>query len=244
LAPAKLGGRLRNFALFANFVACHRLSPHAYAPVAFCRRQARIHYFKYFKKEFLDNVREIANEEGISFLSASEKVRSQPWQRNNIVSFSNSVSRLSNQYRNGASLATIIDNIINIISLNTYLTDIYTNPDELTERLESVENLKKFIRSNTVDSFLKFVYENDDHKKKNDNTAVQMMTVHKSKGLEFKQVFVVGIKDGKFPSSKSDLLEEARLFYVAVTRPKDSLYLSQTGASTFINQYLGDSEII
>jgi DNA helicase-2/ATP-dependent DNA helicase PcrA len=64
------------------------------------------------------------------------------------------------------------------------------------------------------------------------------MTIHASKGLEFKHVFVISIEDGKFPSDKTDVLEEARLFYVAVTRPKENLYLSQIGeGNSFINEY-------
>ena len=58
-----------------------------------------------------------------------------------------------------------------------------------------------------------------------------MMTIHSSKGLEFKQVFVVGLEEDLFPSqmmmqSREDLEEERRLFYVATTRAMDKLYLS------------------
>jgi len=53
--------------------------------------------------------------------------------------------------------------------------------------------------------------------------AITLMTVHSSKGLEFKQVFVVGMEEDLFPSqmmmqSREDLEEERRLFYVATTR--------------------------
>lgn len=64
-----------------------------------------------------------------------------------------------------------------------------------------------------------------------DDDKVTLMTVHSSKGLEFNNVFVVGLEEGLFPSRMSmedekDLEEERRLFYVAVTRAKDKLYLT------------------
>src|ERR1700736_6262953 len=64
-----------------------------------------------------------------------------------------------------------------------------------------------------------------------DKEAVNLSSVHQAKGLEFHTVFVIWLTDGMFPSSRSmnerkDLEEERRLFYVAITRAKDELYLS------------------
>lgn len=61
--------------------------------------------------------------------------------------------------------------------------------------------------------------------------GVNLLTVHASKGLEFAQVFVVDLAEGRFPNFKlmsmgGSLEEERRLFYVAVTRAKDELYLT------------------
>ena len=61
--------------------------------------------------------------------------------------------------------------------------------------------------------------------------GVHLLTVHASKGLEFSEVYVVDLMDGRFPNRKlmskgGSLEEERRLFYVAVTRAKDRLYLS------------------
>ena len=64
-----------------------------------------------------------------------------------------------------------------------------------------------------------------------DKEAVNLSSVHQAKGLEFHTVFVIWLTDGMFPSSRSldtreALEEERRLFYVAVTRARDELYLS------------------
>jgi len=58
--------------------------------------------------------------------------------------------------------------------------------------------------------------------------GVNLLTVHASKGLEFPEVYVVDLVDGRFPNRRmmSSIEEERRLFYVAVTRAKDKLYLS------------------
>jgi len=76
-------------------------------------------------------------------------------------------------------------------------------------------------------------------KEKKDVNAVKLMTVHASKGLEFKYVFITGLEDGLFPHERhnetkinEDDEEERRLFYVAVTRAKSKLFLSFTNFRT------------
>lgn len=54
---------------------------------------------------------------------------------------------------------------------------------------------------------------------------VPLLTIHSAKGLEFKNVIMLGFEDGIIPHPKSELEEEKRLFYVAVTRAKNNLYL-------------------
>ena len=65
----------------------------------------------------------------------------------------------------------------------------------------------------------------------NEGEAVRLSTVHQAKGLEYGVVFVIMLCDGLFPSARAMETEEGeeeerRLFYVAVTRAKDELYLS------------------
>jgi len=61
--------------------------------------------------------------------------------------------------------------------------------------------------------------------------GVNLLSIHASKGLEFKEVYVIDLMDGRFPNRKlmqkgGSLEEERRLFYVATTRAKDMLILS------------------
>jgi DNA helicase-2/ATP-dependent DNA helicase PcrA len=70
-----------------------------------------------------------------------------------------------------------------------------------------------------------------DSKKENDKPSISLMTIHQSKGLEYSHVYVVGLEENLFPSAmsmntRSELEEERRLFYVAITRAEKVAYLS------------------
>jgi len=71
--------------------------------------------------------------------------------------------------------------------------------------------------------------ETSDKKVEPDEDTIRLTTVHQAKGLEYGIVFLIGLADGMFPLRRAlengDLEEERRLFYVAVTRAKDELYL-------------------
>ena len=75
--------------------------------------------------------------------------------------------------------------------------------------------------------------------KKEMKVGVKLMTVHASKGLEFKTVFITGLEDGLFPNQRNgeikvneDREEERRLFYVALTRARNKLFLSYANFRT------------
>lgn len=91
------------------------------------------------------------------------------------------------------------------------------------------------IKDKTLDVFLQQValMSNIDteQEQEQEQSYVNLMTVHTAKGLEFNSVFVVGMEEGLFPSlmnvaSKENVEEERRLFYVALTRAKQHLFLS------------------
>ena len=70
-----------------------------------------------------------------------------------------------------------------------------------------------------------------DNEKEGEGAKITLMTIHSAKGLEFKNVFVVGLEENLFPSQMSmdsmrGLEEERRLFYVAITRAEEHCYLS------------------
>lgn len=109
---------------------------------------------------------------------------------------------------------------------------------EAEARLENLEEFKSITKSYeekygiiSLGEFLEQVSLVSDVTDYSDNiNTVTLMTIHAAKGLEFKYVFVIGMEEGIFPhnnsfTSNSDLEEERRLCYVAVTRAKKRLYL-------------------
>ena len=67
-------------------------------------------------------------------------------------------------------------------------------------------------------------------KEKDDSNSISLMTIHSAKGLEYKCVFIIGLEEGIFPlvykNKTADIEEERRLFYVALTRAKEKVYIS------------------
>jgi DNA helicase II / ATP-dependent DNA helicase PcrA len=108
----------------------------------------------------------------------------------------------------------------------------YENVQELLNAIkEYVEDPEKEDKS--LGAFLQEVslLTSQDENKDKDSDTVTLMTIHMAKGLEFKYVYMVGMEEDLFPSqmmlsSRAELEEERRLFYVAITRAKKKLYLS------------------
>ena len=108
----------------------------------------------------------------------------------------------------------------------------YENVQELLNAIkEYVEDPEKEDKS--LGAFLQEVslITGQDENKDNDPDKVTLMTIHMAKGLEFKNVYIVGMEEDLFPSqmmlsSRSELEEERRLFYVAITRAQKKLFLS------------------
>ncbi len=102
---------------------------------------------------------------------------------------------------------------------------------EFVENDEIIEN-EEMANDKSLGSFLQSVTLLTDKDTQNeDKPSIKLMTIHASKGLEFKAVYLVGMEENLFPSQRSiytveDLEEERRLFYVAVTRAESDLMLS------------------
>ncbi len=102
---------------------------------------------------------------------------------------------------------------------------------DILERIERKISLLLDLSKNYSDSkrFLNAMLLGS--KEMSEGEGVNLLSVHASKGLEYKEVYIIDLMDGRFPNRKliqrgGDIQEERRLFYVAVTRAKDILYLS------------------
>ncbi len=108
----------------------------------------------------------------------------------------------------------------------------YENIQELLNGMKEFSE-REDLEDKSLNQFLQDValLTGDETQEKDDKNTVSLMTIHSAKGLEFKNVFVVGLEENLFPSqmalnSRADLEEERRLFYVAVTRAEQKLTLS------------------
>src|SRR5687767_6781915 len=114
------------------------------------------------------------------------------------------------------------DRIENLAELVTAATT-FTEEERVSESGEAVDPLTAFLTHAALEA--------GEHQAGEGQEALQMMTVHSAKGLEFDAVFMTGLEEGLFPHEQSamerdGLEEERRLAYVAITRARHRLYLS------------------
>jgi len=127
------------------------------------------------------------------------------------------------------------------VNYETYLQSKFDNSEE---RLENIIELINFAGNfETLEEFVErisLLESSDNIRSTTAKPAVRLMTIHLSKGLEFDNVYIAGVNEGMLPHqrsllSKSDLEEERRLMYVAMTRARQKLTLGFYGlASRFL----------
>ena len=120
---------------------------------------------------------------------------------------------------------------------SSFIREIYEN---WTNRMDDLESLMGFAaRYTDVNEMLSQLVllnsETSDRSIDPSEDSVRLSTIHQSKGLEYPVVFVIGLADGSFPLQRAidsgDVEEERRLFYVAVTRAQDELWLTYPTAT-------------
>ena len=151
------------------------------------------------------------------------------------LEFKNLIERLK-EVSGDLTLTELIDKVLDASGIRSELEAEKTLEAEI--RLENLEEFKSITKAfeerEGLISLEEFLLEislvSDVEEYKDDPNRISLMTVHSVKGLEFNHVFVVGMEEGVFPHmnslmENSELEEERRLCYVAITRAKDDLYL-------------------
>ena len=126
------------------------------------------------------------------------------------------------------------------------LKELYSEKDKGPEEVERYQNIEELLaaikefsvqrgdeeQATLADFMIDVALLTDaDNEKEEDKNKISLMTIHSSKGLEFKHVYLVGLEENLFPSqlsinSRTELEEERRLFYVAVTRAEKNCTIS------------------
>lgn len=151
-----------------------------------------------------------------------------------IQDFNNIISTLKKEVDNGITPEELIRTIVKLIGYNQYL--IETEKKEAEEKIANVIELISIASQyDTLDDFIYNMALNSDIDKEEDDEEsddkIQLLTMHASKGLEYKAVIIVGANEGISPHWRADTLkeleEERRLFYVAMTRAKKFLFITR-----------------
>jgi DNA helicase-2/ATP-dependent DNA helicase PcrA len=148
----------------------------------------------------------------------------------------------------GQSLVDVAAELIEAIGYREELHRTYTKPNEAAARWQAVEEVvnalaayEQRVTDPSIGGFLEdiaLVGRDDDQNKESQlaRNAVVLMTLHSAKGLEFPQVYLVGMEEGLLPHRRSvagddaNIEEERRLCYVGVTRARERLTLTMAQA--------------
>ncbi len=152
----------------------------------------------------------------------------------------NSFAEMISRWQGQIGTLPVTEVLQGILEDSGYVQDLMNQgTDEATDRVQNVQELYnaalQFQEENEEVSLRDFLssaaLSSDLDNLKEGQTAVSLMTLHASKGLEFPVVFLVGLEQGLFPGYRSlndpaSLEEERRLCYVGITRAQERLYLS------------------
>ena len=172
------------------------------------------------------------------FETLKNHIDEKPFNTTGIKDFVNLIDKLKEK-KDKASISSLLDEVLDLSGLN----DLYRNDGD-EERIENINELINSVRyyeqinvneEVTLDKYLQDIalFTNSDYNK--DHETIKLMTIHQSKGLEFPCVFIIGLTEGIFPNHRTirerkrqGLEEERRLMYVAITRAKKALFLTES----------------
>tara|TARA_B110000881_G_C18537365_1_gene496582 strand:- start:56 stop:1414 length:1359 start_codon:yes stop_codon:yes gene_type:complete len=187
----------------------------------------------------IEQLQDHAKINNCSLWEAAKKIESQNENiKKGVPFFVQLIKNLEDEIQ-GVSIAESIESIIT----HSGLKDHYLKDKDGIDRVSNLEELVSaavtFINTTEIENealtlveFLNFTsLESGELQASAGDDALQLMTIHSSKGLEFDVVFITGLEDGLCPHEQSlseadGLEEERRLMYVAVTRAKNKLYLT------------------
>lgn len=156
-----------------------------------------------------------------------------PRKRSSIKRFIELIETLRKE-KNKKKVSIFIQHVVKETGYLHYINDGFADSKERIENISELINIAQEFDHYGSDGLQKFLesvalIQESDNYDKNSN-AINLMTVHAVKGLEFSIVFITGLEEGIFPHSRSQdlasLEEERRLCYVGFTRAKDKLFLS------------------
>lgn len=186
---------------------------------------------RYLSKQSLEQLDEFASGRDMALLDA---VRVSPqnsdWKfKRNIDVFTKIVDELRFQVQTNVNAGRILRNIVRLTKYMQYINETTTSASTIDEKTEAIEKLCEIgAKFPTMKALLAHIGTiKDKQAKAKGKDAVQVSTMHSSKGLEWDNVFVVNCNEDLMPHHmNNDIEEERRLFYVACSRPRKKLHVS------------------
>jgi len=180
---------------------------------------------RYVSRAFSSDLEEFAQRRGVHLYEALKSMPIDvPYLRKFMKEFRKLLDPL---IQDGQTLepAEVISFLRGALDYDRYISDEdVPSPDDV--KVQNVDQLQlSASRYRDIQSFLEYT-DSFEEETSNDKEGVSLMTVHKSKGLEFPVVFVIGLLEGICPSKKGDIEEERRIAFVACSRAMKLLYLS------------------
>jgi DNA helicase-2/ATP-dependent DNA helicase PcrA len=181
---------------------------------------------RYISKKFLTELEQYAQEQGVFLYAALKTMRIElPYVRRNVKDF---IKLLEPWMESCETLkpAELIQLLREIFNYDSFITeDEVPSPDD-----QKIANLNQLqlaaAKYDTITAFLEYADTFEDEHVGDNQDGVHLMTIHKSKGLEFPCVFVVGLVEGILPTKRGDMEEERRICFVGISRAMKLLYLS------------------
>jgi DNA helicase-2/ATP-dependent DNA helicase PcrA len=202
-----------------------------------------------FGKQTLAVLRELAKEENTNLYDALKKhIKDKVFYKPLFIKFVANIEE-ARKISKGNSISETLKAILKLSGLRKMYE---TDPEQ-----ERVENLNELIASIkvfetdknhadeevTIDAYLQEIALYTELDRKKDDKCIKLMTVHQSKGLEFPVVFIMGVNEDIFPNARTirermldGVEEERRLMYVAVTRAKEKVFITESEGFSYASQ--------
>jgi len=200
---------------------------------------------RWLAKQFLEEVKSKCTFKNNSYFQNMARIDRRNWRfKNGIDELYEVINMLQN--KKFKDLSKAVDYIRDRLDIDNFIANknLSKTKEEIVDNLDSFAEICKGFKD--VKDIIKYFNDLEIRNKNNkDDNKLNLMTIHRSKGLEFPIVFVVGCNENYLPHQKSiDLDEERRLFYVAMTRAERELYLSSAnfrrGNINSVSRFIND----
>ena len=179
---------------------------------------------RYISNKLVSEWENYADDNGMSLYQAMKSMHvDNPFIRKNVRQM---IQFLDSMMESKDTLSTpeIISGLRTTLDLDRFLTDDdIPSPDDI-----KIKNMDELTLSSSRYTILELLQYSETFKesKNHDKEGVNLMTIHKAKGLEYSVVFLIGLVEGILPSKRGDIEEERRICFVGMSRSKKLLYLS------------------